>query len=435
MIPRYTLPEIAHIWSDQYKYELWLKIEILACEAQAQFGFIPADAVEEIRQKARIDIQRIAEIEKIVHHDVIAFVTAVAESIGDAGKYLHRGLTSSDVLDTAFAVQLQQAGHLILEQLHRLANILKKKAIEHKSLICVGRTHGVHAEPTTVGLKFARWYAQCQRNINRLERAIEEISYGKISGAVGTYQHLPPEVEKYVCDHLHLKPSPISTQIIDRDRHLVYLSTIATIGTLLESIALEIRHLQRTEVREAEEYFAKGQKGSSAMPHKKNPILSERICGLARILRSNVQAAFENVALWHERDISHSSVERIIFPDSTIALYYMLHISIGLIDNLQIHPEKIAENLHLTNGLIYSQSVLLALVDRGISREEAYRIVQKNALECWESGVPFIDLLRRDPEISQYLTEEELQKLFDPSNTLRHIDYIYRQCGILENEG
>ncbi len=434
MIARYTLPEIANVWSDQTKFEIWLQIEILACEAQAQLGLIPADAVEEIKAKARFDLQRIAEIESVVHHDVIAFVTNVAENVGPAGRYIHRGLTSSDVIDTAFAVQLRKAGTLILEKLHHLATVLAEKALAYKETLCVGRTHGVHAEPTTFGLKFARWYMQCRRNITRLTTAIEEISYGQISGAVGTYQHLPPAVEAYVCEKLDLKPAPISTQIIDRDHHLVFLSTLATIGTMIETIALEIRHLQRTEVLEAEEFFAKGQKGSSAMPHKKNPIICERLCGLARLLRSNVQAAFENVALWHERDISHSSVERIIFPDSTIALYYMLHRTIDLLQNLVVHPEKMKDNLELTHGLIYSQAVLLALVDRGLSREEAYQLVQRHALRSWEEKRPLLQLLQSDPAITQHLSSETLATLFNPNRALRYVDTIFERCGLLDKD-
>ncbi len=434
MIERYTLPEIAAIWSDETKFQIWLDIEILACEAQAHLGLIPAEAVAEIKAKARFDLQRIAEIERTVHHDVIAFVTNVAENVGPAGRYIHRGLTSSDVIDTAFAVQLRRAGHLLLEKLEQLATVLAEKAVAYKDLLCIGRTHGVHAEPITFGLKMARWYMQCQRNIRRLKQAIEEVSYGQISGAVGTYQHLPPEVEAYVCEKLGLKPAPVSTQIIDRDHHAFYLSTLALIGTLLESIALEIRHLQRTEVLEAEEFFARGQKGSSAMPHKKNPIICERLCGLARILRSNVQAAMENVALWHERDISHSSVERIIFPDSTIALYYMLHLTINLVRQLVVHPDNMQRNLELTHGLIYSQSVLLALVDRGLSREHAYALVQKHALRCWDEKIPLLELLRNDPEITRYLPPEQLERLFTPERALQYIDTIFRRCGLINGE-
>jgi adenylosuccinate lyase len=430
MIERYTRPDMGAIWSDQNKYSIWLEIEILACEAQAQLGAIPHEAVVEIREKARFDVARILEIEETTKHDVIAFTTNVAEYVGPTSRFIHMGMTSSDVLDTCLAVQLKQAGELILADLLALRDILARRAKEFKYTICIGRSHGIHAEPTTFGLKLALWYEECKRSIVRLERAIETIAYGQISGAVGTFEHLSPFVEEYVCEKLGLRPAPVSTQVIQRDRHAEFLSTLALIGAFLEKVGTEVRHLQRTEVLEAEEYFSPGQKGSSAMPHKRNPIVSERLCGLARLLRGNAMAALENNALWHERDISHSSVERVICPDSTIALDYMLHLATGLVDKLLVYPEAMKKNLELTHGLPFSQTVLLALVRKGITREDAYKMVQRNAMTTWQTKVPLRDTLASDTEIMEQLTAAELDALFDGSTMGKNVDYIFNRCGL-----
>lgn len=430
MIERYTRPDMGAIWSDHNKYAIWLEIEILACEAQAELGIVPHDAVREIREKARFDVARIHEIEEVTKHDVIAFTTNVAEYVGPSSRFVHLGMTSSDVLDTALAVQLKQAGELLLTDLVAFRDILARRAKEFKYTATIGRTHGIHAEPTTFGLKLALWYEECKRCISRLERAIEVISVGMISGAVGTFEHLSPAVEEFVCKRLGLVPAPVSTQVIQRDRHAEYLSTLAIIGTLLEKIATEVRHLQRTEVREAEEFFSKGQKGSSAMPHKRNPIISERLCGLARILRANAMAALENNALWHERDISHSSVERVICPDSTITLDYMLHLATGLVDNLVVYPETMQRNLELTHGLPFSQSVLLALVRKGVTREDAYRLVQRNAMKTWETSTPLRVTLGEDEEITSLLSANELDEIFDESRMLKNVDTIFERCGL-----
>ncbi|MBU1677470.1 MAG: adenylosuccinate lyase, partial [Bacteroidetes bacterium] len=383
MIERYTRPEMGMIFEDKFKYDTWLKIEILACEARNKSGDISDEDLSEIKQKADFDIKRILEIEETTKHDVIAFLTNVAEYVGPASRHIHYGMTSSDILDTTLSFQMKSAGELLLAQLNELKAVLKNRAMEHKETVCIGRSHGIHAEPTSMGLKFALWFEETKRNIKRLESAIESISVGQISGAVGTFEHLSPDVEKYVCEKLGLQPAPISTQVIQRDRHAEFLSVLAIIGATIEKIAVEIRHLQRTEVLEVEEFFTKGQKGSSAMPHKRNPIISERLTGLARLLRGNAMAALENVALWHERDISHSSVERIIIPDSCILMNYMLHLSINLVKYLIIYPENMIMNLNKTRGLIYSQTVLLKLVSKGISREEAYKIVQDSSMSVW----------------------------------------------------
>ncbi len=430
MIERYTLPEIGRIWSDENKYSIWLEIEILACEALAKLGTIPNYVPEEIRKKAKFSVQRIQEIEKTVKHDVIAFLTNVEEHIGELARYLHFGMTSSDVLDTCLAVQARQAGELILNKLVEFSEILKARAKEFKYTICIGRSHGVHAEPTTFGLKLALWYDECRRNIQRMHNAIEEIAYGKISGAVGTYEHIPPFVEEYVCEKLNIKPTPISTQVVQRDRHAFFISTLGIISSMLEKIATEIRHLQRTEVLEAEEYFSKGQKGSSAMPHKRNPITSENICGQARLLRSYIIPAIENNTLWHERDISHSSVERIIFPDATISLYYILTKSIDLIQNLIVYPENMAKNLELTGGLIYSQKVLLALMRKNIPRQKAYEIVQQSTLKAWNESIPFKDSLLQNTDVMSYLTKEEIEKFFSPEDIFKSVDFIFKRLGI-----
>jgi len=430
LISRYTRPEMGAIWSEKNKFSVWLEIEILACEAQAELGVIPKDAVAGIRKKAAFDVDRILEIEEEVKHDVIAFLTNVAEYVGPESRFIHLGMTSSDVLDTALAVQMKQSGELLVKGLHSLSDILRQQARKYKSTIMVGRTHGIHAEPTTFGLKLALWYEENKRNIDRLMRAIDTVATGKISGAVGTYEHLDPSVEEYVCGKLGLKPEPVSTQVVQRDRHAEFMSTIAGIGASLEKIATEIRHLQKTEVLEAEEYFAKGQKGSSAMPHKRNPIISERLAGLARVLRGNATAALENVALWHERDISHSSVERIVIPDSCILLDYMIAKANDLIANLLVYPERMMENLNRTNGLIASQSVLLALTNKGMKREDAYRIVQRNAMKTWENGTPFRDMLGTDAEVTGILNDDELNSLFDLKRSIRHVDTIFKRVGL-----
>lgn len=430
MIERYTLPEMGRIWTLENKFQKWLDVEIAACEAMAELGHIPAEAVEAIKRKARFDVGRINEIEKTTNHDVIAFLTCVAEYVGEESKYIHMGMTSSDVVDTAQCLLMKEAGELLLRRLETLRDVLREKAREYKYTPMIGRTHGIHAEPITFGMKFLLWLAETERNIDRMRRAIETISVGKISGAVGTYANVPPEVEERVCAKLGLKPAPISTQVIQRDRHAEYMTTIAVIGATLEKIATELRNLQRTDIREVEEYFAKGQKGSSAMPHKRNPITWERISGLARILRGNALAALENVALWHERDISHSSVERVIIPDSTILLDYMLHLTIKTISNLLVYPETMLENMERTRGLIYSQRVLLALVEKGLLREKAYELVQRNAMRVWATKENFLDLLAADPEVSQYLSREELESLFDYKWYLRHIDRIFARFGL-----
>jgi adenylosuccinate lyase len=426
MIDRYTLPEMGKIWQDEFKFSTWLKIEILACEARSEMGEIPKADVDVIKQKAKFDVKRILEIEETTKHDVIAFLTNVAEYVGPESRHIHYGMTSSDILDTTLCYQMKSAGELLLKKLFDLKDALKVRALEHKNTLCVGRSHGIHAEPTTMGLKFALWYEETKRNITRLQSAIKTISVGQISGAVGTFDHLSPKVEEYVCQKMGLSPDPVSTQIIQRDRHAEFMATLAVIGATLEKIAVEIRHLQRTEVLEAEEYFSKGQKGSSAMPHKRNPIVSERISGLSRVLRGNAAAALEDVALWHERDISHSSVERIVVPDSCIGLDYMLDLTIKLIKNLFIYPENMLKNLKLTRGLVYSQTVLLKLINKGISREDAYRIVQTSAMDVWaDQSKDLHSELSKSSEVMKYLTEEELSEIFDSKKTLKNVDYIF----------
>ena len=428
MIERYTLPEMGKIWSDEFKYSTWLKIELLACEARNKMGAITNEDLSAIKEKANFNVNRILEIEETTKHDVIAFLTNVAEYVGYPSRHIHYGMTSSDVLDTALSFQMKTAGELLLKDLNALKEVLKKKAIECKNYVCVGRTHGIHAEPTTFGLKLANWYEEIKRNIIRLQTATEVISFGKISGAVGTFEHLSPEVENYVCLHMGLKPAPISTQVLQRDRHAEFMSTLAIIGATLEKIAIEIRHLQRTEVYEAEEFFSKGQKGSSAMPHKRNPIVSERIVGLSRILRSNAIACIENVALWHERDISHSSVERILVPDSCIALNYMFSLSIKLIDNLLVYPENMTDNLNITRGLLFSQKLLLLLVEKGLTREDAYAVVQRNAMKVWEDKTKNLKSeLANDIKIQEVLTEEELNNIFSYHSMLKNVDTIFKR--------
>ncbi|RMH68345.1 MAG: adenylosuccinate lyase [Gemmatimonadetes bacterium] len=431
MIPRYTLPEMGAIWTDEQKLKNWLEIEILACEAQAELGNIPKEAAQTIREKADFNIERCLEIEKEVKHDVIAFLTNVAEYVGEPARYIHLGMTSSDILDTGLALQLRDAGNLILDQLKTLDGVLKKRALEHKFTPMIGRSHGIHAEPITFGLKLAVWVAENQRNIRRMEQAIETISVGQISGAVGTFAHLDPQVEAYVCQKLGLKPAPISTQIIQRDRHAEFMSTLALIGNSLDKFATEIRHLQRTEVLETEEFFSQGQKGSSAMPHKRNPIICERLSGMARLLRGNALAAMENVPLWHERDISHSSVERVILPDSTITLHYMLHKFINLMEHLIVYPEHMQENMYKYNDLFFSQVVLLELAKAGVSREKAYRWVQRNAMKVWNKESNSLkELLLADDDVRAVLDAEALETAFDIHRHFRHVDTIFKRVGI-----
>jgi adenylosuccinate lyase len=430
MIARYTRPAMGRIWDEHNKFQIWLDIEILACEAQAENGVIPREAVDVIRAKASFDVARIEEIEREVKHDVIAFLTNVGEHVGPEARYIHLGMTSSDVLDTCLAVQMKQAGEILLGGLGKLADVLARRAKEFKNTVMVGRTHGIHAEPTTFGLKLALWLDETRRNIDRLRSAVDRISVGQISGAVGTYEHLSPAVEEYVCARLGLTPAPVSTQILQRDRHAEYMTMLALAGSSLEKFATEIRHLQRTEVLEAEEYFAKGQKGSSAMPHKRNPITCERIAGLSRVLRGNAVAAMENVSLWHERDITHSSVERIIVPDSCMLLDYMIALTTDVIDRLIVYPDTMAKNLDRTHGLIFSQSVLLALTKKGMRREEAYRIVQAAAMEVWQSGRDFRDVLKGVQEVANALTEAEMGEIFSLEKSIRNVDYIFSRVGL-----
>jgi len=430
MISRYTRPQMARIWSEEEKLSNWLKIEILVCEAWTKLGKIPQESLKRIKERARFDLKRIREIEEKVRHDVVAFLTNVAEYVGPEARYIHLGLTSSDILDTGLALQMREAADIIIQDLEDLAETLKRKAREHKDTLMMGRTHGVHAEPITLGLKFALWYEETKRNLERMKLAREEIAYGKISGAVGTYAHLEPFVEEYVCEKLGLRPCKISSQIVQRDRHAFYLSILAIIASSLNKFALEIRGLQRTEIREVEEEFTRGQKGSSAMPHKRNPIICERICGLARLARSNVQAALENIPLWGERDISHSSVERVIIPDSTILVDYILNKFNHVLKNLLIYPDNMRKNFERTGGMFFSQGLLLELVRKGLSREKAYEIVQRNAMRCWKEGENFEKLVREDEEVKRYLDEEELRSVFELHHYLRNVDEIFKKVGI-----
>lgn len=427
MISRYTRPEMGRIWEAENRYTKWLEVEIAACEAMAEEGLIPDSAVETIRKRARFSVDRILEIEQETKHDVIAFLTNVEEHVGPDSRYIHLGLTSSDVLDTSFALLLKEALALIVRDVKELMDALHEKALEHKDTIMIGRSHGIHAEPTTFGLKLAVWYAEMKRNLSRLKEAKDVISCGMLSGAVGTFANISPGVEARACKKLGLTPAPISTQIIQRDRHAQVFTTLAILAGSLEKIAVEIRHLQRTEVHEAEEPFSKGQKGSSAMPHKKNPIGSENICGLARLVRSNAMAALENMPLWHERDISHSSVERVIGPDSTILIDFMLVRLSRIIKGLVIHPERMIENLHKTRGLIFSQQVLLRLAEKGLERQKAYVMVQRNALKVWKEDVPFKDLLLADQDILAFLSKEEIEEIFDLRYHLKHVEDIYKR--------
>jgi len=425
VIERYSRTEMARIWEAENRYSKWLEIEIFACEAHAAMGTIPSEAVERIREKARFDVGRIDEIEKVVKHDVIAFLTSVADHIGDDSRFVHLGLTSSDVLDTSFAMLLKEASDLIIADIKSLMEAIRKRAFEHKNTPMMGRSHGIHAEPVTFGIKMALWYDEMGRNLRRMEAARETIACGKISGAVGTFANIDPRVEEYVCNKAGLKPDPCSTQIIQRDRHAEFFATLAIIASSIDKFAVEIRHLQRTEVLEAEESFSKGQKGSSAMPHKRNPVLSENLSGLARLLRGYAVSAMENVALWHERDISHSSVERVIGPDATILIDFMLTRCCGLIENLVVYPENMLKNLNLMRGLIFSQRVLLELANKGASREDAYAMVQRNAMKVWEEGKDFQSELLADIDVRRYLSVDEITSAFDLNYHLKHVDTIF----------
>ncbi|MCE3241191.1 MAG: adenylosuccinate lyase [Deltaproteobacteria bacterium] len=427
MIPRYTRPEMDRIWSEENSFQKWLDIEILAAEALAQMGKVPKAAISRIRKNARFDVGRIREIEREVKHEVIAFLSSVAESIGDDARFLHLGMTSSDVMDTALAIQLREAAAILVEDVQSLMKVLRRQAYKYKSTVMIGRTHGVHAEPITFGLKFALWYEEMARNLVRLRKAVEDISVGQISGAVGTFAQISPKVEAYVCKKSGLKPALVSNQIIQRDRHAYFFATLAVIGSSLEKFAVEIRHLQRTEVQEAEEPFTAGQKGSSAMPHKRNPILSENVTGLARLMRSYALAALENVALWHERDISHSSVERVIAPDATIALDFMLRRMTYVLGELCVYPENMKRNLEKSGGAVFSEAVLLALVDKGVSRDAAYRMVQRHALKIARDGGELKYELLKDREITSYLSVREVEAVWGLKHHLANVDFIFRR--------
>ena len=430
MIARYTRPRMGAIWSDERRFATWLEVETVVCEVMAELGHIPQAAAQAIRAKGRFDVARITQIEQTVKHDVIAFLTNVGEYVGDEARYLHLGLTSSDLLDTSLALLMREAGQVLLEDVAALRAAVRRRALEHKHTPCIGRTHGVHAEPITFGLKLAVWYDELGRAQLRLERAVEAVSVGKISGAVGTFAYLDPRVEEMVCARLGLRPAPISTQIVQRDVHAEFLSTLALIASSVEKFAVELRHLQRTEVLEAEEYFSPGQKGSSAMPHKRNPITCERISGMARLVRGYALAAVEDIPLWHERDISHSSVERVIIPDSTIVLDYMLSTFTDIVERLLVYPETMRANLNKTGGLIFSQALLLALVTKGVPREEAYRWVQAHAMTAWRTGSDFRQLVLGDSQIRSVLSAEEVERCFDLDYSLRHVDHIFARLGL-----
>jgi len=431
VIERYTRPGMGRIWGEEAKYTAWLRVELAVCEAYARRGRIPADALARVRQKSRVDVRRILEIQDRVKHEMIALLTSLEEQLGTDSRFVHIGLTANDVWDTALAVQLRDAADLLIAGQERLRAALGDLARRHKDTLIVGRTHGVHAEPTTFGLKVAVWYVEAGRNLERLRRARDVVAVGKLSGAVGNFAHVDPDIEDEVCRELGLEPAPVSTQVVQRDRHAEFCTTLAIAAASLEKIALEVRGLQRTEVLEAQEPFAEGQKGSSSMPHKRNPELSERICGLSRVIRSNAQAALENVALWHERDISHSSVERVILPDSTILLDYLLDLTAFILEGLDVDPARMAENLDKSYGLVYSQRVLLKLTDAGLARQVAYEIVQRNAMRAWRERRSFLDLLAAEPEVSGRLTADELKACFDPAWYLRHVDAIFKRIGLL----
>ena len=425
MIERYTLPEMGAVWAPQNKFQKWLDVEIAVCEVHAEDGTIPKEAVDEIKAKAAFTVERINEIEKTTDHDVIAFTTNLAENIGPSSRFVHYGLTSSDVVDTANALLLKESCDILLKKVDSLLDVLKRRAYEFKDTPQIGRTHGIHAEPTSFGLVWALWYSEMERNRARLETAKERIAVGKISGAVGAFAHLGPDVEERVCERLGLKAADVSTQVIQRDRYAEYLSTLAIISSTLEKIALQVRHWQRTEVREAQEAFKKGQKGSSAMPHKRNPILSERICGMARTVRANAIVGFENVALWHERDISHSSAERIVLPDSSATLDYILAKTTSLLDTLVVYPENMLKNLGLTRGLVFSGQLMLALTQKGVSREEAYVYTQRNAMKVWDEGGEYKDLIAKDADVASHLTAEEIDRVFDLKYYLRNVEKVF----------
>ena len=433
MIPRYSRPQMAALWSDETRFRIWLDIEVNACDAQAALGVIPKEAAAVIRKKADFDIDEIDRIERETKHDVIAFLTSVAKFVGDESRFIHQGMTSSDVLDTAFAVQLSRAANLLIDEVERLLQALSTRAHEHQYTPTIGRSHGIHAEPLTLGLKFAGFYAEFSRAKDRLIAARDEVATCKISGAVGTYAHIDPKVEEHVAECMGLKPETHSTQVIPRDRHAMYFATLGVIASSIERLAVEIRHMQRTEIREAEEFFSPGQKGSSAMPHKRNPVLTENLTGLARVVRATVVPALENVALWHERDISHSSVERIFAPDATIALDFALARLTSVIENLIVYPEKLADNLNALGGLVHSQQVLLALTAKGVSREDAYEIVQSNAMKAWQEDVSYLDLLMADKRITPHLNKPELEALFSLEQHFTHVDRIFERVFGKEN--
>lgn len=434
MINRYSLPEMEQVWSEENKYKIWLDIEIAACKAWSQLERIPAAELKKIEENVKLNIERIREIEKVTRHDILAFVEGINETLGNESKYVHMGLTSSDVKDTALAVQMKQAAELILKNLINLKEKLAEEAVRYKNTIMIGRTHGVHGEPVTWGLKLAVWYKEIDRHIDRMKRVIDIIAVGQMSGAVGTYASINPRVEELVCRELDLKPAPVSNQVLQRDRHADLMNNLALIAASLEKFATEIRNLQRTDILEVEEGFRKGQKGSSAMPHKKNPIVCERISGLARIVRGNVVPALENISLWHERDLTHSSVERVIIPDSTILVNYMLNKFLMVINELVINKDRMKENLERTHGLIFSQKVMLALVDKGLTREEAYRIAQSNALDAWKKRCSYQELLKGDKRVTDLLSGDEIEAIFNYSSFLKELDYIYQRIG-LKGEG
>jgi adenylosuccinate lyase len=436
VIPRYTREKMGALWSEEHKYQTWLQVELLACEAWAELGEIPREAVQQIKERARIDPHRIEEIERETKHDVAAFVAHLEETVGEAGKYIHYGLTSYDIVDTALSLRLREAAEIIIEDIDDLMEAIREKAFEHQETIMIGRTHGVHAEPITFGLKMALWYEEMRRHRVRMERAREIISVGKVSGAVGTFANAPPSVEEYVCKKLGLKPAPVSSQIIQRDRHAELFTTLALLASSIEKFSVEIRHLQRTEVLEAEEPFVEGQKGSSAMPHKRNPIGTENLSGLARLVRGNAWAAMENIPLWHERDISHSSVERVIAPDSTILADYMLARLTHIIRGLVVYPERMRKNLELTKGLISSQQLMLALIRKGVARGDAYHWVQRNAMRAWQEGDDFLQLVQQDKDIAAVLNEKETQSIFDLNIHLKYVKVIYKRVfTVTQREG
>ena len=430
MIERYTNPEMGHIWTLQHEFEVMLDVEIAACEAMADLGEIPKEAAKNIRAKAKFDLPRVKEIEKVTNHDIIAFLTNVAEYVGDDSKYIHKGLTSSDVKDTALGIMMKKSADIIIEDIKKLLEVLLRRANEHRHTPCIGRTHGIHAEPMTLGLKFALWYSELGRDLERIEHARKIVSVGKLSGAVGTYSNIDPRIEELVCKKLGLTPVPLATQVVQRDRHAEYMTMLAITASSLERFATEIRNWQRTDIREAEEYFSPGQKGSSAMPHKRNPITCERISGLARLVRGNALASMEDITLWHERDISHSSVERVILPDSTIIVDYCLRKFTNIIDKLLIYPDNMMKNMNKTGGLIYSQRIMLAIVNKGVLREDAYKWVQRNAMRRWLEGEDFRSNIEKDPDIMHYLTKEEVDSCFDYKWFLRHVDMILSRFGI-----